>query len=61
VDDLEREKLRLLGVKVVEDFESTSEFDLLVTDEIVRRLKILVAINKAIPIVSSEWVKEAIK
>jgi len=50
-----------LGVQIVNDLRSVSDFDILVTDQISRRIKILVAINKGIPIVESAWVKKSIK
>lgn len=40
-----------LGVKVLKEIHSASDFNLLVTDELKRRVKTLVALNKGYPII----------
>lgn len=50
-----------LGSRIVKDIVSVNDFNILVTDELKRRLKTLVALNRGYPIVSSSWVKACLK
>lgn len=50
-----------LGIKILNKFSSCNDFNILVTDELKRRFKTLIALNKKYPIVSATWVARCIK
>jgi len=52
-----------LGCEFIEDINTTDcrvDFDVLVMDEFRRRTKLLVALNKAISIVSKNWILDCL-
>ncbi|EAR94696.2 BRCA1 carboxy-terminus (BRCT) domain protein (macronuclear) [Tetrahymena thermophila SB210] len=61
ITDEEKKEMSTYGVKILNDFHSANDFNILVTDEFKRRLKTLVALNKGYPIISQNWIKECIK
>ncbi|KAL4511598.1 hypothetical protein ABPG72_012443 [Tetrahymena utriculariae] len=61
ITDEEKKQMSTYGVKILNEFHSANDFNILVTDEFKRRLKTLVALNKGYPIISQNWIKECIK
>lgn len=59
--DEELTRIASMGARVVQDIANANDFNILVTDELKRRLKTLVALNRGYPIVSSSWVKACVK
>lgn len=58
--DEEKKQMIRLGVKIVNEFSNVNDFNILITDEMKRRLKTLVALNKGYPIISREWIQECL-